>query len=64
MEILIGIIVVLFIVWKLMNRNAPICTSCGTKMKVFQKLLEGRTVYVCYKCDSKGFLMIKLQNYK
>ena len=56
MEIVIGAVVVLFIIWKLMNRNAPCCTSCGAKMKVFQKLLEGGTVYVCYKCGRKMFL--------
>ena len=55
MEIAIGIAVVVFIVWKLMNRNAPTCTSCGTKMKVLQKLLDGGTVYVCYKCGEQVF---------
>jgi predicted RNA-binding Zn-ribbon protein involved in translation (DUF1610 family) len=54
--IVIGIVVVLFIFWKLINSNAPICTSCGTKMKGLQKLLEGGTIYVCYNCDSKIFL--------
>ena len=56
MEIAIGVAVVLFIVWKLMNRNAPSCPSCGAKMKVFQKLLEGGTIYVCYKCGKEIFL--------